>query len=245
MNYFITGVSSGIGRALAYEVVKNGNFVWGIARRVELLKTLSKELGRMFYYSVCNVANTEDVEKVMNEINQKNFQPDVIILNAGINPEESSAPLNFEEFKNVINTNLFGAIIWVEKFLPFFLKKGKGHFVAISSLSAYRGDARWPGYSASKSALSCAFESFRAKYTKSGIIFTTVYLGGVDTEMGKKAKTPFKLTPQKVAKKIIHGLNCCKTNITIPSLSRFIYKFLRLVPDRLFSKLTGGEFKNG
>ena len=202
-DYFITGVSSGIGRALAGELVRRGHRVWGIARRRELLGALQSELGgQRFFFSVCDVARAEEVTATVQALDRASFRPDVVVLNAGVNPEGSGVPLSQEVFEQVIQVNLFGAIAWIHVFLPRFRIERRGHFVAISSLAAFRGDARWVAYAASKAALSRAFESLRGRHESEGLTFTTVHLGAVGAGMGAQSRSPVRLSDEKAARRI-------------------------------------------
>ena len=152
-NIFITGVSSGVGRQLTKQYIADGHKVWGVARRKPELQELSEELGENnFLYSVCDVSNEIEVKNTKSEMDNHDFKPDIVILNAGINPESNNNSFSLKEIEEVMQTNYLGALRWIQIFISFFLENKQGQFVAISSLNAYRGDSRWIGYSASKSA---------------------------------------------------------------------------------------------
>ncbi|MFQ6111106.1 MAG: SDR family oxidoreductase, partial [Nitrospinota bacterium] len=88
-DYFITGVSSGIGQGLARELARRGHRIWGVARREKRLAELARELGAdRFLFSVCDVSRSEDVRATTREMERAGFLPEVVILNAGINPEQ-------------------------------------------------------------------------------------------------------------------------------------------------------------
>src|SRR3989344_622635 len=131
MNIFITGVSEGIGRELVKLLVRNGHNVWGVARRKDLLQTLEKEVGKdRFFHTVCDVGNESDVEAALRIIKKHSFVPDVIILNAVVFVEDTRPQYNNLFMSRSFAINLFGALTWVEKFLPGFLSRGGGHFIA-------------------------------------------------------------------------------------------------------------------
>lgn len=237
-DYLITGASAGIGRALALEVVRRGHRVWGVARRGELLAGLQRELGsERFRFSVCDVGLAEDVRGAMSAMKQAGFVPEVIILNAGINPERGGTPFSLAQFEEVVRVNLFGALVWVDGFLPVFRARGGGRFVAISSLAAFRGDARWVAYCASKAALSRAFEALRGRHQREGIGFTTIHLGAVVTGMGAGARSPFRLTEDQAVRRILAAVERRPANVTVPRGLRLIVELTRLLPDPVFSRL--------
>ena len=237
-NYLITGASAGLGRGLSRELCARGHRVWGLARRQDKLVELERELGAdHFLFSVCDVAREENILQAIQAMERCSFHPDVIILNAGINPERLGAPFQLKEFQRVLQVNLFGALAWVELFLPVFRVRGRGQFVAISSLAAYRGDARWVAYSASKSALDRAFESFRGRHAREGITFTSIHLGAANVGMGLGSRSLFTLTEEKAVREILAAVEHGVAHITIPRYLRLFLEMMRVLPDPLFSRL--------
>lgn len=235
-DYFITGASSGIGRALAQEVCRHKNRVWGVARRKDRLVELADELGHeRFLFSVCDVSRAEDVRSTAQAMERSRFHPDVVILNAGVAPEPPGSTFSLEDFEKAMRVNLFGALAWVEVFLPTFRIQGRGQFVAISSTAAFRGYGRRPAYCASKAGLSRAFEALRGRYTRDGVVFTTIHLGLTDTGMGKKVYTPLRLKEDQAVRLILAAIDRHAHSVTIPRLSRLVIELLRVVPDPLLS----------
>lgn len=237
-NYLITGASEGLGRGLSRELCARGHRVWGIARREEKLVELQRELGAdRFLFSVCDVAREDDIYQAVQTMQRGNYTPDTIILNAGINPERLGAPFLLKEFQEVLRVNLYGALAWVELLLPIFQARGKGQFVAISSLAAYRGDARWVAYSASKSALDRAFESFRGRHAGEGVTFTGIHLGAVNVGMGFGSRGLSTLSEKRAVREVLAAVERRVACITIPRYLRLLLELMRILPDPLFSRL--------
>lgn len=209
MKIFITGISSGIGLALTRELVRRKHIVWGIARRQELLEQLQKELGEEYLrITECNLENIEDMNKVAHEMKAQQFLPDIIVLNAAMYTKNAPGSFDLGTYRKFFDINLFGAMFWVETFLPDFFSRGSGQFIAISSTSAFRQGFGNPAYSGSKAALSMTFRRLRAEFSKTSIKFTTIYFGPIHTEMwtGRKPSV-FVPSSYKAAKFIIKIIN--------------------------------------
>lgn len=242
-DWLITGVSSGLGRGLVRAALARGHRVWGLARREELLARLAQEAGTpAFRYAVCDVADPAAVAATAHVMEAAGFVPDTVVLNAAVNPERHGSPFAMAEFEHVVRVNLFGALAWVERYLPLFTARGRGHFVAISSLAAFRGDARWVAYGASKAALSRAFEALRGRHHRDGLRFTTIHLGAVATGMGTGARSPFRLGEAQAVERIMVVIERGGRAVTIPRILRVPLELMRVLPDPVFSRLVGGAF---
>lgn len=247
MNIFITGVSEGIGRELVRQLVRNGHRVWGVARRKDLLATLEKEAGGdRFFHTVCDVGNESDVEATMRIIKRRSFIPDVIILNAVVFVEDTKPHYNNLFMSRTFAINLFGALTWVEKFLPTFLTSDGGHFIAISSTSAFRPDPNSVSLPASKAALSMAFRSLRLRYTAEKIIFSTIHFGPVATSISPKflsptggPKYPFVLTVAQAAEDIHKVIRERKAkDYFFPFFTTLLFRLTLFLPDSFFAMVS-------
>ena len=247
MNIFITGASKGIGRELVKLLVKNGHTVWGVARRDDLLYTLEKEIGKdHFFHTQCDVGNIKDVLETMRFIRKRSFHPDVVILNAAIYMQDLTPHYSHRFMTEVFTTNLFGALFWVEMFLPLFLARRSGHFIAISSTSAFRPDPGSLSLPASKAALSMAFRSLRLRYESSKIIFSTIHFGPVATSISPKyvspigrPKYPFVLTAAAAAKDIAKVIRERRSHdYFFPVLTTLIFRLTLFLPDNFFARVS-------
>lgn len=241
--YLVTGASSGIGEGLVRALVARGDRVWGLARRLDRLSELATVLGpERFGFFRCDVARQDEVDAVKGALDHEGIRPDVVILNAGINPERLGGDFSIREFEQVVRVNLLGALTWVDFFLPRFRLAGRGQFVGISSLAAFRGDGRWVGYCASKAALTRAFEALRGRHAAEGVTFTTIHLGAVVTGMGVESRSFFRLERDEAVRRILRAADRRVDSITIPRPLRLAVELMRLIPDRHFSRMVGATF---
>lgn len=229
MKIFITGTSSGLGKLLASGFYARGHSVWGAGRRQ------MDETGDKFHYSVCDISKPEDIDKVYQELENSAFIPDIVILNAAAMDDDLGPLFSYSIFQEVFNINLFGAISWVNKFLPLFLARRSGKFVAISSLAARRAlGVNKIAYPSSKAALSMAFESFRLQINCPELRFITFHIGPL-SEKTSLLKTSY----QKASGKIIDHL--CRDKkadvVDFPFIPTLITEISTFFPDRCIAKI--------
>jgi short-subunit dehydrogenase len=244
MNICISGASSGIGRALAKHLVADAHTVWGLARREHALSSLQQELGHEhFFYSVCDVDKKEDVSSAIAQMQRNDFMPDVVILGAGVSHcDVEERNINLRLFKSAFGTNVFGAVHVIEAFLPEFLKRRRGHFIALAAMAALRPKLCSISYSASKSALSLAIRGLAIAYRNQHVLFTNVYLGPVNTSMWDGRKSFFVSSPEYAAKKIarvikIKKIKTKKTEYYFPFLPTLLYRLILPLPDSIYIRL--------
>ncbi len=239
MNICVTGASSGIGGELAKQLLEEGHTVWGIARRENLLQEMKNKFGTdgRFFYAACDVSDYEGVLKCSQQMKKEGFVPDVFILAAGIFIGDIKPGFNYEVFKKNININLYGVLNFVDIFLPEFLKKNSGQFVAISSANAFRPSLRGVAYPASKSALGISFRGLDLAYREKNVTFSTIYLGPVATDMWVAGKSFLVSEKGQIASEISKIIETRKSVSYIPFWSTLIFR-LNFLSDRLYIKLT-------
>lgn len=248
--YFITGVSSGIGRALTKKLVSDGQIVWGIARREKLLKDLKKELNNSinFIYTPMDQTEKNGWRFLVRKFEERKFTPQIIIFNAAISQNDLKDGIEIQTLEKTMETNFLAVMKGVQNMLQ--LAKTGTQFIAISSFSALKGSGtEGIGYAASKSALAIAFESLYQKYKNKGIIFKTIYFGPVNTGMGPfKDNTPFILSENQAVKSIIDSTKSNKGYFFYPKSIFLIFKLIKLLPANIYfiilSKMESIHVKN-
>lgn len=236
MKVFITGVSSGIGKTLTTELVKLGHEVWGIARRQEELEGLKKSLDSInLHLSRCDLENLDDMKSIATEMRSKNFIPNIVILNAAVHLQNPKDNLDLELYRKSFDINLYGALFWVKEFLEEFLKRNQGQFIAISSTSAFRHGYGGISYSASKAALSLTFRRLRIHFAKTGLKFSTIYFGPINTGLWRGPKIP-GIIPSvgRAAKYIVKIFNRSGGEYYFPFLTTLLSRFSIFLPENLF-----------
>ena len=201
----VTGASSGVGRILSNELVKRGYIVIGLARSVEKLAAVQKECGAGFIPYVCDVSDVLAVQEVSCGLHKKGIVPSLFFLNAGMAGQEvvEKDRFDFEKHHRIMDTNYFGVLAFVSFWKKVFekdLQEGlKMHFIVTSSVNAIWAPPGGGAYSASKAAISKAFDSLSLAYAgEKDLKFSSVYLGPVNTQ-GLHGTLPFKWSARKAA----------------------------------------------
>lgn len=206
MKAIVIGASSGIGWALAKVLAENGYEVGLVGRRVDKLLDLQKEIQTNSYIAQIDVTKTSEAKEALGRLIHDMKGVDLIIVNAGVchyNPGFDWGP---EEA--TILTNVLGFAAMAHSAMNYFWKRGVGHLVGISSISALRGESDSPSYSASKAFVSNFLEGLRLKAfeQKKKIYITDIQPGWVDTVMAEGAKTFWMASPETAAAQIYSAI---------------------------------------
>jgi len=235
-NYLITGVSSGIGRALTKRLIGEGHRVMGIARRNEHLQELKVELNnnQNFSFITIDLAQETAWKDITGRLAQDKFMPNIVIFNAAIFEKDYlSRKLDFIQMRKSFEINFFSIIKGFETLID--IVKPKTQFIFISSSSAFKGSgAEGIGYPASKSALSTAFESLYQKY-KRKYRFKIIYFGPIKTDMLPSASrlTPI-LSPDQAVEKIVRVIQAYRVINYAPGILFLFLRFIKVLPDYLY-----------
>lgn len=187
MLVLITGASSGIGEACARRFAEQGHSLILTGRRLERLEALAARLrsGNRIEVTALpmDVSSRESVRSILKTQSGLLEKVDVAIINAGLarglDPLHEAAAEDWEE---MIDTNIKGALWTTELVLPAFRKRDSGHIVFMGSVAARWMYARGNVYSATKAAVHALAESLRLDLLGSGIRVTTIAPGLVETE---------------------------------------------------------------
>ena len=232
---WITGASSGIGKAVAEKFAKENWKVAISARRTELLNELAKNKN-IFSYPA-DVTDSVKIQEVFNKIINDFGDIDLCIFNSGVYERKLEKEINVESIKRTMEVNFFGVTNCIKVVERYFKNKKSGHVSIVSSIAGYRGLPNSSGYGPSKAALSNLAESLYFDFKKYNIKVSLISPGFIKTPMTdqNKFRMPFIKSPEFAADKIYNGL--IKSNafeITFPKQLTTIFKFLRILPNRIY-----------
>ena len=236
---WITGGSSGIGKALAYKFANEGWQVALSARREELLNEISKSNNNIHSFPL-DVLDVEKCKEVFNKILSKFENIDIAVFSTGIHDPNSERKLNLESIRKIMETNFFGTINSVNSVYNYFKDKKSGHISIVSSVAGYRGLPMAGAYCASKSALISYAESLYFEMIRFNVRVSVVNPGFIKTPMTDQNPFPMPMivSAEFAAEEMFKGLT--KSNsfeIHFPKKFTFIMKILKIMPNWLYLKL--------
>lgn len=184
---WVTGASSGIGEALAYQLSKKGARLILSSRRKEELERVKGNCGINSQATIAILPLDLEQSAALNISAEAAIQVfghvDVLINNGGISQRSFVADTSMAVFRRLMEVNYFGTIALTKYLLPHFIHRGQGHFVNISSLTGKFGTPYRSGYAASKHALHGFFEALRAEHHKDHIAVTMICPGFIRTPL--------------------------------------------------------------
>lgn len=235
----VTGASSGVGEALSRELVKRGYAVIGLARSLDKLTNMQKELGNNFIPVVCDISSKLDIEKASKHISGQNLCPSIFFLNAGMAGEkviENPKAFNLEMHEKIMAVNYFGVLAFVECWEKPCQENGGATFIVTSSVNAIFAAPTGSAYCASKAAISKAFESLSLTYFGTNLKFSSIYTGPVATD-GLKGNWPFTWKPEKMAKYMADFSTTGKSRGEPSLFYAVVCRLLRSLPHSLTMKI--------
>jgi len=235
-NIWITGASSGIGKALALRFAQEGWQVAASARRENLLNEISK-LNENISPFPLDVTDKEKCKEVFEEIKNKYQNLDICFFSTGTWDPKKERDIDIEQIESVMKINFFGTLNCIKAVEKYFKDKKSGHISIVSSVAGYRGLPNSTGYGASKAALINLAESLYFDFGRHNVRISLVSPGFIKTPMTDKNefKMPFLKTPEFAANKIYNGLvNGSSFEIAFPKELTLILKLLKILPNRLY-----------
>lgn len=203
-NVIVTGTSRGIGLELVKQFSELGYQVLALSRNISPLQ--EKGLKNVSFFPF-DITSEENLQQVSDFIAKKWKKVDVLVNNAGRLINKPFEELTSEDFFEVYNVNVFGVARLIQVVLPFMEKDA--HVVSISSMGGIQGSLKFAGlgaYSSSKGAIITLSELLAEEYKERGIVFNTLALGAVQTEMLAEAFPTYKanVSAKKMAEYIVN-----------------------------------------
>lgn len=253
---WLTGASSGIGEAVAYELAKKGAKLILSARRKDELERVKGN---------CLPASQTHIRILPVDLSEPSTLPisaeaaiqifghiDMVINNAGISQRSLAKETGLEVDRRIMEVDYFGTIALTKSLLPHFLKRESGHFVTVSSVMGKIGTPYRSGYAAAKHALHGFFDSLRAEVWKENknILVTLICPGWVRTNITMHAltgsgdklnqmdpNTEKGLRPEAFAKKMIRAVEKKKEEVYIGGPKELSAIYLKRFLPGLFSRI--------
>lgn len=197
MNYFqgkiawVTGASSGIGKATCEALAKHGAIIVLSARNEEMLNEVKSHLTNSDLHFVLplDLEKTETFTLKVDEIISKYGRIDFLFNNGGLSQRSLVAETPLEVDRKIMEINYFGNIALAKAVLPYFTKQQSGHFIITSSIAGKFGFYLRSAYSASKHALQGFYESLALEEARNNIFVTISCPGKINTPISTNALT--------------------------------------------------------
>jgi short-subunit dehydrogenase len=237
---FITGASSGIGRAFAQHYAQAGHTLGLVARRGERLNDLCEQLpGRHHVYPL-DVTDRAALHQAARAFEQAVGTVDTVIACAGVSAGTlTECQEDFAVFERLFAVNVLATMATFEPFIASMSQRGSGTLVGISSVAGIRGLPGAGAYSASKAAVTTYCESLRVELQPRGISVVTIAPGYVVSEMTahNPYRMPFLLPTETFVRRAARAIDAKRRYAVIPWQMGVISRLMRLLPNALYDRL--------
>ena len=185
--WFITGISSGLGKALAEAVMNSGDFVVGTFRHQSQADAFNAANAGKGIGLLLDLTQSIQRETVVHTVIRQFGRVDVLVNNAGFGFAGAVEEASEEEIRNVFETNFFGTLALTQLLLPQFRQQRSGHIIQISSHGGFKAFAGFGIYNASKFALEGVSEALAGELAPLGIRLSIVEPGPFRTNFAGNA----------------------------------------------------------
>ncbi len=180
--WFITGISSGLGKALAEAVIEKDEYVIGTFRKQDQVDAFNTLYQNKAEAVLLDVTDFYQMEKVVESVLAKHGRIDILVNNAGVGFIGAIEEASLSEFRNVFEANFYGVLRLSQLVLPSMRKQKSGHIVQISSHGGIKAFAGFGIYNASKFALEGFSEALAQEVEPLGIKVSIIQPGPFRTE---------------------------------------------------------------
>ena len=238
---FITGASSGIGKALALAYAKRGFTIGLTARREEILHEVAQEvkaLGGIPFVYPLDVQDSEQCKSIADQFMQDADGINIVIANAGIGGDDGLFSGTSDQINMILNTDILGVTNTLMPFIPALKAQKSGAVVCISSVASFMPLPFHGGYAGAKIAIRMIFDSWRPTLQKYNIKTVSICPGFVDTPIvkGPARRFPMKST-EDAAEKFIDAIQRGRTTYVYPWPYHILIWIIRLTPERFYNWL--------
>lgn len=175
--WFITGISSGLGKALAQTVMHNGDFVIGTFRNQTQADIFNNHYKDNAFALTMDITKPTEIEKAVKLVTVKFGKIDILVNNAGFGLAGAIEETSTAETREIFEANFFGTLLLTQTFLPLLRQQKNGHIIQISSHGGFKAFPGFGIYNASKFALEGFSEALAIEVAPLGIKLTIVEPG--------------------------------------------------------------------
>ncbi len=243
-NCLITGAASGIGRSLAIGLAREGMNLFISDIDMERLENVKKELeqiGVKVFIGKCDVSKYEDFVELAKEFHSRLGEIDLLINNAGIGGGGFVEDISLEEWKHILDINLWGVIHSIKVFLPRMLERGSGHIVNTGSAAGIIGLSCHLQYVASKFAVVGISEGLYSELNIRGINVSVICPTGVKSNIIDKSTIEF---PSSIVIEEINDINGKSDDFKRTFWKNYMEKTKGSTPEDVAKKYIKGIKKN-
>jgi len=241
----ITGGASGIGRALGQELAARGAYVILADVNSQLLQETSGAIEKADYHvksAVVDVSDFDSVKKLIDDTVSEHGRLDYLFNNAGIAIGGEARDCAYDDWRKVIDVNLYGVVNGVVAAYPIMVKQGFGHIINTASLAGLTPAVGEISYTASKYGVVGLSNALRVEGADLGVKVSVVCPGFIDTPIFQTSKlvnldrekllqlTPKRLSPEECARVILRGVERNKATIVVTFLAKFLWILHRISP---------------
>ena len=250
---WVTGASSGIGEAVAYELAKKNFRLILSARRKDELERVQNNCMKLSQSGIkvlpLDLSRSAALNAVVVEAIQLFGRVDILLNNGGLGQRSLISETSLDVDRQLMEVNYFGTIALTKYLLPHFIQRKQGHVVTVTSLTGKFGTPYRSSYAASKHALHGFYDALRAEHWKDNIQVTmicpgfiktnlsTAALTGQGTPQNQQDKTHYKKkSAEWCAKRIVRAIEKRREEVYIGGREVWAVYIKRLFPS-FFSKL--------
>ena len=228
---WVTGASSGIGKACAESWARRGATVVLSARKAETLDAVASPLrdnGADVHVVTLDLSDSDSLQAVAQHVEEKIGPVDVMVHCGGISQRSKAIETALDVDRRVMEIDYFGTLALTKALLPGMVKRGRGHFVVVTSLMGLFSSPLRSGYCGAKHALHGFFESLRAEHHDDGLKVTMVCPGFIRTNISLNAvvgdgsqqgtmdaKTGAGMTAEQCAERMVKAVERNKAEVLI------------------------------
>ena len=242
----VVGASSGIGRALARQLVEEGWRVAALARRGSELEALRDELAEVHGPTVAerldcvphDVVDVDGVAPLFDELVERLGGLELLVYGAAIMPPVEADEFDVEKDLAMLQVNLEGCVAWCNPAARYFRSRRTGAICGISSIAGDRGRRKGPVYGTTKAGMNHYLEALRNRLDPFGVHVCTIRPGFVDTDMTKGMDgLLWLISADEAARRIRTALRKRKQVAYVPGRWRLVGLVIRSIPSFLFRRM--------